>query len=223
MENFNKIIVSGSCDGQNPLPTYWHDRANAEIPSAAFNSAALIVSALLTYRLIKTYNWATFKRIGADRKISRVYKIVLSLSVTLQLSLFFIVVSMALWIDQLCNGFIGRLAKNMTLYRVIYIIVLILLVPWIVIGWKSVRKENRKMMHLFLAFNVVLIGGWASMFASITFRWTFSQWRFFSIISTAAVFLSLVTLVLGIWCRKNFGSDLHKYRKFLNSTRYTMH
>jgi len=66
-------------------------------------------------------------------------------------------------------------------------------------------------MHLFLGFNVVLIGGWASMFASITFRWTFSQWRFFSIISTAAVFLSLVTLVLGIWCRKNFGSDLHKY------------
>jgi len=57
----------------------------------------------------------------------------------------------------------------------------------------------------------VLIGGWASMFASITFRWTFSQWRFFAIISTAAVFLSLVTLVLGIWCRKNFGSDLYKH------------
>jgi len=210
-QNDFKSIILDLCDGQNLLPTYWKDRSDAEIPSAAFNAAVLFVSAWLSWRLFKTYNWATFKRIGASRTISRVYKLVLSLSVTLQLSLFFIVVSMALWIDQLCNGAIGLTSTHMTLYRALYITVLILLVPWIVTGWRAVRREHRRMMAGFLVFNVVLIGGWASMFASITFRWTFEQWRFFSMISVASVFLSLVTLVLGIWCRKNFGSELWKY------------
>ena len=104
-----------------------------EIPAAALNGAALVFSALLTWRLVVTYNWATFKRIGANRKVSKAYKLVLCFSVALQLSLFFIVVSIALWIDQLCNGAIGRFALLMNVYRAIYISVLICLVPWIVI------------------------------------------------------------------------------------------
>jgi hypothetical protein len=103
-----------------------------EIPAAALNGAALLLSAFLTWRLILTYSWATFKRIGANRKVSKAYKLVLTFSVALQLSLFFIVVSMALWIDQLCNGAIGKFAIEMNLYRGIYITVLIFLVPWIV-------------------------------------------------------------------------------------------
>jgi hypothetical protein len=57
---------------------------------------------------------------------------VLAFSVTLQLSMFFIVVSVALWIDQLCNGAIGKFALQMNVYRALYIGVLICLVPWIV-------------------------------------------------------------------------------------------
>lgn len=55
---------------------------------------------------------------GADLRINRVYKLVLCMSIILQLSLFFIVTSMALWIDQLYNGFVGVFARHGNIYRI---------------------------------------------------------------------------------------------------------
>ncbi len=57
--------------------------------------------------------------------INRVYKIVLSLSIAIQLSLFFIAVTVGLWIDQLFNGAIGHLAAHKKLYEIMFIITLI--------------------------------------------------------------------------------------------------
>lgn len=60
---------------------------------------------------------------GASLTINRVYKCVLSLSIILQLAMFFVVASMGLWIDQLCNGFIADKAKAKIYYKVVIIIV----------------------------------------------------------------------------------------------------
>ena len=70
----------------------------------------------MNYPLYQLFGWQTFKRIGASITVNRVYKVVLSLSIVIQLALFFVVVSMALWIDQLCNGFIAKHAEARTLY-----------------------------------------------------------------------------------------------------------
>lgn len=66
----------------------------------------------------------TFKRVGASFTINRIYQLVLILSIVIQLSLFFMVVTVALWIDQLWNGKIARLAKEALVYKVVFIIVL---------------------------------------------------------------------------------------------------
>lgn len=76
-------------------------------------------------RAVQLFGWQTFKRVGASRTIDRVYKLVLSLSIAIQLSTFFIVVSIALWIDQLYNGSIGSLARAAKLYKAILITVLL--------------------------------------------------------------------------------------------------
>ena len=73
---------------------------------------------------LQAFGWQTFKRVGASLTISRVYKIVLTLSIIIQLSLFFIVASIALWLDQLWNGAIGRLATS-PVYRPLLILTLI--------------------------------------------------------------------------------------------------
>jgi len=57
--------------------------------------------------------------------INRVYKFVLTLSITIQLSLFFMVATVGLWIDQLFNGDIGRLATEKELYKGTFIPTLI--------------------------------------------------------------------------------------------------
>lgn len=79
------------------------------------------------------FGWQTFKRIGASITVNRVYKIVLSLSIVIQITLFFVVVSMALWIDQICNGAIARNARAHKLYVAMIAIVCILLVPWLML------------------------------------------------------------------------------------------
>lgn len=67
---------------------------------------------------VQLYGWQTFKRVGASLTINRIYKIVLTLSITIQLSLFFMVVTVSLWIDQLLNSAIGDVATFTVLYKV---------------------------------------------------------------------------------------------------------
>lgn len=50
--------------------------------------------------------------------INRIYKLVLLLSITIQLSLFFMVVTVSLWVDQLMNSVIGDLSNFQKLYKV---------------------------------------------------------------------------------------------------------
>jgi hypothetical protein len=66
---------------------------------------------------------------------------VLSLSIILQLAFFFVIVSCALWIDQLCNGRIGMMAQNMKVYRILTTVVLVLMMPWLVLV--SLRRLPR--------------------------------------------------------------------------------
>jgi hypothetical protein len=76
-------------------------------------------------RFVQLFGWQTFKRVGASLTIHRVYKIVLVLSVTIQLGLFFMIVTVSLWIDQLYNGSIGRLAMLSNVYKLSFIIALL--------------------------------------------------------------------------------------------------
>jgi hypothetical protein len=209
--DFNRVITNGACDGTALLPHYWQDRGTAELTSMAFNILALLISSFLTWKLIKLFGWQTFKRVGASRTINRIYKIVLSFSIIIQLSLFFMVVTVCLWIDQLLNSAIGDLADLKTLYKVTSFITLVLLIPWLMTGWFAVRRELRVPMFIFLLLSVLYLGGWSFMFWATTFRWTFVTWRFFSIMATASVLLTVVSLVLGIICRYNFGKGLVRY------------
>ncbi|KAG6891388.1 hypothetical protein C0992_007611 [Termitomyces sp. T32_za158] len=123
--NFSRVITNGACSGASLLPSYWRDMNVAEWTSLAFNVLALLVSSFLTWKLFKSFGWQTFKRVGASLTINRIYKIVLTLSITIQLSMFFMAVTVSLWIDQLFNSAIGDLADFETLYKVSSFITLV--------------------------------------------------------------------------------------------------
>ena len=63
-------------------------------------------------------------------------------------------------------------------------------------------------MYTFLVLSVVYMVSWATMFLSHTFRWTFINWRFYTVMASASILLTVVALVLGILCRVNFGKGL---------------
>ncbi|KAG2350691.1 hypothetical protein BDR05DRAFT_921995 [Suillus weaverae] len=208
--DFSRLSTNGACNPINLLPSYWKSRFGAEIASLVLNVVALLVSSFLSWRLAKLFGWQTFKRVGASIAISRVYKLVLVLSIVIQMSLFFIVIAISLWLDQLCNGNIGRLNSSPE-YKPLLIVTLILLLPWLTTGWYGVRRELKIPMLVFLALSVGYLAGWAAMFDSISFRWTYRTWTFFGVMTSASVFLILVAFILGIICRINFGKGLIRY------------
>ncbi|KAG8220055.1 hypothetical protein J3R82DRAFT_1072 [Butyriboletus roseoflavus] len=208
--DFAGMTTNGACHPINLLPNYWQSRSAAEIPSLVLNAVALLVYAVLSWKLAKSFGWQTFKRVGASLTISRIYKIVLTLSIVIQLSLFFIVTSIALWLDQLWNGAIGHLATS-PVYRPLLIVTLILLPPWLAAGWYSVRRERKIEIFGFLLMCLCYLAGWGAMFDSTTFRWTYVTWTFFGLMTSASVFLTLLSFILGIICRFNFGKGLPHY------------
>lgn len=68
-------------------------------------------------------------------------------------------------------------------------------------------------MLVFLLLSVCYLGVWGIMFISTTFRWTFITWTFFSIMATASVALTVLSITLGLVCRFNFGKGLARYRE----------
>jgi hypothetical protein len=55
------------------------------------------------------------------------------------------------------------------------------------------------------------------MFFATTFKWTFITWRFFSVMASASVLLTVASLTLGIVCRYNFGKGLSRHRESLRA------
>ncbi|KAG9093933.1 hypothetical protein FRC07_011397, partial [Ceratobasidium sp. 392] len=208
---FNRLTTRGACGGVNLLPTYWKARANAEIPVLAFNVVVLIGSAYMSWRLLKTFGWLTFKRVGASFEINRIYRLVLSLGIVLQLSLFFLVVTMALWLQQLYNGLARADTSMAVLYKTIVIVQLIALGPWLVMGWYAVRREMRKTMIAFLILSALFIVAWTAMFVCPIWRLSFMTWMFFRVMSIAAATLTVLAFGLGVVCWFNFGKDFPKH------------
>jgi len=209
--NFVEVTANGDCHPIDLLPTYWQSRSDAEMMSMVLNAAALLISAFLSWRLSKTFGLQTFKRCGASGTISRVYHFVLMLSIIIQLSLFFIVTSVALWLDQLWHGAIAHMATWAHVYRPVSILILILLPLWLAFGWYSVRRERKTEMLVFLAMCLCYLAVWGTMLHSTSFRWTYITWAFFGVMTTSSVSLTLLAFILGIVCRLNFGKGLPHY------------
>ncbi|KAL1670768.1 hypothetical protein GGF50DRAFT_93743 [Schizophyllum commune] len=208
---FNRVITNGACNGAPLLLHYWQDRAKMEFPSLALNGVALIISGILTWKLIKLYGWQTFKRVGASMQINRIYRCVLVLCITIQLALFFMAAAVGLWIDQLFNGVAGQVAWHNTAWKAAFIAVLVLLLPWLATGWVSARRELRWPMVAFVVVAALYLTGFGVMFVSRTFRWTFQEWTLFAVIAAISVALALMAFILGIVCRCNFGKGLLRY------------
>jgi hypothetical protein len=54
-----------------------------------------------------------------------VYKLVLTLSTVIQLSLFFVVTAVTIWLDQIYNGAIAVMASKSSLYQTMLTLVII--------------------------------------------------------------------------------------------------
>jgi hypothetical protein len=100
---------------------------------------------------LQAFGWQSFKRIGASVLVNRLYRLVLTLFILIQLSFFFVATAMSLWVDQMYNGLFGSKGAHTGLYKAGHFIVFILLLPWLVL----VSKPDFKGEYLWLILNRV--------------------------------------------------------------------
>jgi hypothetical protein len=193
----------------NLFPTYFKSRTTFEIPDLVLNCTALFLSAILSWRLLKAYKTHSFKSLGAPAKIIRIYKYFMAVLVCLQLSVFILMTAMALWINQLIS--ILWMSLHTSFYVAGAIFTAVLLIPWITMGWYGIRRENKRLMSVFLVLGFIFISGWALMFYSLVYRWTFLQWPFLASLTVASYVVMIASMVLGIKCWLNFHQGLAHY------------
>ncbi|RXW18649.1 hypothetical protein EST38_g7213 [Candolleomyces aberdarensis] len=78
-------------------------------------------------------------------------------------------------------------------------------------GWYAIKRERRKLTVAFLVIAFIIITGWSVMFYSIVYRWTFVEWPYLAVFTVASLTLLLISTVLGIVCRLNFGKGHAEY------------
>jgi len=205
--NYENLIVNGACR-TNFIRELWELRRAHTIPILVVNAVALGTMAYLSLMLFKVYSSQSFGRVGASDQVNRIYKIVLVFSAFLQLTAFFSVASTAMWLDHICSGLIHDFVHHSKLYLAAFVASLLLLLPWLVLGWVSVRKEGRRRFLIFSVISVFLVGVSTMMFASALYRFIFMSWPFFTTITLTAYVLNVATALLGVWCRLNFGKGL---------------
>jgi len=190
---------------------FWAIRRGYETADLVLNTTALVFFLYTSLSLLKIYNEQSFKCVGAPEHVLRIHKFFMAVLACLQMEAFVLVTGMALWIDVLVNTAIAQISEHTPIYKALFICTCVLLLPWIAMGWYSIRREMKKMMIIFLAIGFVITSGWSIMFYSIVYRWSFMQWPYLGCFTVASLLLLLSSMVLGVVCRMNFGNGLAQY------------
>jgi len=190
---------------------FWAKRQGYEIADLLLSCTGLLFFSYLSWTLLKIYNDQSFKCVGAPEHVMRIHKFFMAVLACLQLEAFVLVTGMALWIDVLVNTSIAKISAHTPIYIALFVSTAILLLPWIAMGWYSIRREMKRVMVIFLGIGFTITAGWAIMFYSIVYRWSFLQWPFLGCFTVASFILLISSMALGVVCRINFGKGLAQY------------
>ncbi|KAL0566699.1 hypothetical protein V5O48_015306 [Marasmius crinis-equi] len=157
------------------------------------------------------YNVEFLNRVGASPKIVKINRYFMGVRVCLQLEAFVLLTAAGLWTDQVINTYIHPITHSFKLFVGTAITWMIVLVPWVALGWYGIRYEHRTAMLLFIVVAFVFLTCSSVMFYSDVYRWTYYTWPNFACYVTASLILLIASFILGILCRMNFGQGLSQY------------
>ncbi|KAJ3930807.1 MAG: hypothetical protein NXY57DRAFT_277247 [Lentinula lateritia] len=211
--HYETLIVQQACNDVDFLGSWWNVRADHTIPILVFNAVALVLATYLASRLYKVYAQQSFNRVGASSRIHNIYRLALVLSVCVQLGGFFAIASTAMWLDKASSGTIKSVAQHLSLYRAVFSTMGALELPWAILGWTYVRREDRRQFIVFAGISLLLLASSSGIFASPLYQFIFQTWPFFATMTITSYLLIVLTSILGVWCRTQFGKGLSEFLK----------
>ncbi|KAF7307691.1 hypothetical protein MKEN_01129100 [Mycena kentingensis (nom. inval.)] len=209
---FQQMIAAPNTPcGAELFPRFFSTRFVYDLADLVMSWTGLIFGALFSWYLLRLYNASSLKRVGAPSHINRIHKFFMATQACLQLEVFVLVAATSLWVDVLAGTAISKISAHTTIYNALIIATTILVLPWIALGWYSIRRESKAMMISFLAIAFFFVSGWALMFYSIVYRWSFVQWPYLGCFTVASFVLIIASVILGMICWRHFGQGLAEY------------
>lgn len=118
---------------------------------------------------------------GASKSIARAYKAALALSIGIQLSIFFYMSSVGLWIDEIRKELLGARPELKNFYLAWYIGVTVMTAPWLYLvcthkftknsasyfavqAWYGLRRESNRLMYIFWGTSMLYLACSGAMF-----------------------------------------------------------
>ncbi|KAE9406129.1 hypothetical protein BT96DRAFT_282076 [Gymnopus androsaceus JB14] len=209
--HYQDLIVDQACDNVDFLGNWWDARTDHSIPILVFNAVACITTTYIASRLYKAYANQSFNRVDATSPVHKTYKLVLVLSVCVQLGGFFAIASTAMWLDKASFKSIEHVATHLDLYRVVFSVMAALEVPWAILGWICFRRESRWQFLVFFGISLLLCASSSGVFASPLYMFIFHTWPFFASLTVVAYVLIVFTSIMGVFCRLQFGKGLPEF------------
>ncbi|KAG8839844.1 hypothetical protein FRC20_005892 [Serendipita sp. 405] len=182
--DYRRLIssVDGACSGVDLLPTYFQSRMPYVIATTTLDSVTLLVSAYLSWRLLPLYGWVTFTKTSASAVATRAYNFTQAIFSVASLTAFFYVASVSIWLDEITKHLMGARPSHLSLNLGLYISAIILIIPWLVLAWFGIRRENKLVMGGFFLLSMLYLIGSGVMFKSNTFRQSFVFWPFLGLV-----------------------------------------
>ncbi|KAF7373393.1 hypothetical protein MSAN_00548900 [Mycena sanguinolenta] len=205
------VSAPGSPCGVDLFPTYFGTRYAYNIADFVLSITALLLAALLSWNILKVFKAQSFKRVGAPEHVIRIYKYFMAVQAVLQLEIFVLIAATSQWVAVLTGTAISLISAHTPEYDALIIATAVLVIPWKALGWYGVRLERKPLIISFLGVSFFFVSGWAIMFYSIVYRWSFVQWPYLGCLTVASFILILASMVLGTICWRNFDKGLAEY------------
>jgi len=171
----------------------------------------IILEAFSARRLALIYSRRPWRVVQVPRETRKSYKLLLGFSVVIQLAAFILPTTMIIYVVVLLSAPLNVHSSHTREYLGGVITTTCVLPLWVLLGWRSLRREYKSATIAFLLITAMLLGGWSAIFDSRLFRWTFRTWWFLATMMIASLLLLFSTLVLAVLCRLNFGKGLNHY------------
>lgn len=181
-----------------------HMAFKLEIALSSCVTALAIGFAYLSYAVVKEFGWKTYKKIGADISIQRMYRTLQFFVLALKIDIFvqFLVSVFYLIQFSLKQGF-----KKWTVF--VFLVITVLLLPMLYFGRYAVANENRFQMILFILFQLCVM--FQLILIAVEAMQPGDYWYIWICFVILGMILALTTSVLSFVCMLNFGKGLKPY------------
>ncbi|KAF5386465.1 hypothetical protein D9757_005901 [Collybiopsis confluens] len=205
-------ITRATCGGESLFPSLWKQQTTFEIPSIILGFLGLMILVYLAYKLyavlIRPF---TFYRSFVDVHIQssswedqRAFlgtsegRWTIGLHVVIQISMFFVMLPLGLWLNDLFNGVSAHLAEDIKVLKAFALIETLVLLPWLVGLWCSSHQGNRRTQFLLSIASLLYIVALDMVPISEAYRLVFHTWPFFATTAVLSIILCLGLLITGL-------------------------